>query len=89
MRHAAIKLWQGRHHVYRTVRLSKREGQCLTLLATGLRRGQIAQTLGVTVVTVDLHLSNAKRKLDARTREQALVRAVLWKLIAVDEEPAL
>lgn len=56
--------------------LSSREKQCLDLLAEGLTAGEIGYRLGVQKVTVDLHVGNLKRKLKARTREQAVAMAV-------------
>ncbi len=62
-------------------RLSPRERECLTWLAVGLRHDRIAEKLGITRPTVELHLANARRKLHARTREQALARAVTLGLL--------
>lgn len=56
--------------------LSGRERECLLWLGRGLRNDQIADRLNVQTVTVEFHLANARRKLNARTREQALVRAI-------------
>ena len=56
--------------------LSPRERDCLLLLAEGLRTEQIAERLGIRPVTVDLHMRNAREKLGARTREQALAVAI-------------
>jgi DNA-binding CsgD family transcriptional regulator len=64
-------------------RLTPRERECLTWLAIGLRHDRIAEKLGITRPTVELHLANARRKLDARTREQALARAVALGLLAL------
>jgi len=63
------------------IRLSPRERECLTWLASGLRHDRIAEKLGITVPTVELHLANARRRLGARTREQALARAVALGLL--------
>ena len=62
-------------------RLSPRERECLTWLATGLRHDRIADKLSITRPTVELHLANARRKLRARTREEALARAVTLGLL--------
>lgn len=67
----------------RSARLTDRERQCLELLGTGSRRADIGQRLGISLGTVDLHIANAKRKLRARTREEALVKAVQFKLIVI------
>lgn len=61
--------------------LSPRETEVLTWLARGLRADQIAHELGIARVTADLHVANAKRKLGAATREQALARALVLGLI--------
>jgi DNA-binding CsgD family transcriptional regulator len=65
----------------RRPQLSPRERECLAWLATGLRHDRIAEKLGIALPTVELHLTNARRKLGARTREQALARAVVFGLL--------
>lgn len=65
-----------------SIRLSRREIECLEWVARGLQDDRIAARLNISRSTVRLHISTARRKLKARTREQALVRAVLLKLIA-------
>ncbi|MCU0906073.1 MAG: helix-turn-helix transcriptional regulator [Rhodobacteraceae bacterium] len=56
--------------------LSPREREVLLWLAAGLRTAQIAHRMGIEPVTVGLHLRGARRKLGARTREQALAIAL-------------
>lgn len=56
------------------VGLSPREVQCLDLLGEGLRVKAIATELDLAEVTVEMHLKNARQKLGAATREQALLR---------------
>jgi DNA-binding CsgD family transcriptional regulator len=63
------------------VNLSPRERQCLQWLAKGSRNDRIADVLGIAQPTVKLHLQNARRKLHASTREQAIARAVYLGLI--------
>jgi DNA-binding CsgD family transcriptional regulator len=64
------------------VDLSPRERECLLWLAAGLRTGRIAHRLNISTTAVDLHFANARRKLGARTRDQALLKAVmLGKLV--------
>lgn len=72
---------------YKKARLTKREKECLWLLANGLDRNQIADALGVAVATVDFHFANAKKKLDAKTREQALARALSASVITLESRP--
>ncbi len=56
------------------VSLTQREREALQLLAVGLRNRQIADAMGVREVTVEMHLANARRKLGAATREQAIAQ---------------
>jgi len=61
--------------------LSNREVQCLEGLAVGLSNNDIARQLHISLPTVALHLSNARRKLGAKTREQAVALAVASGMI--------
>ena len=56
--------------------LSRREAECLGMLANGLRTARIADRMGVTPVTVEYHVRNARRKLGATTREEALATSI-------------
>lgn len=62
--------------------LSPREVEVISLLANGMRTGQISQHLGIRCVTVDLHIRNARKKLNAATREQAVAIAVAHNMVA-------
>ncbi len=59
------------------VRLTAREREVLLWLAKGMRVAEIADRLKLAEVTVNLHVANAKKKLGAATREQAVAKAVL------------
>jgi len=61
--------------------LSVRETECLQWLAKGLRYDQIAYRLGISIATVRFHIANARRKLNVKTPEQAVARAVFTRLI--------
>ncbi|PLX35406.1 MAG: hypothetical protein C0605_10285 [Hyphomicrobiales bacterium] len=61
--------------------LTPREKECLSWISKGERNDGIAHRLNVTRPTVDFHISNARRKLAARTREQAVAIAVREGLI--------
>ncbi len=63
------------------VRLSPRERECLCWLARGLRNDRIAERMGLTKATVELHIAHARQKLRARTREHALAKAVALGLV--------
>ncbi len=56
--------------------LSRRERECLTLLAQGMRTQRIAEQIAISPATVEFHFKNARRKLGALTREQALAISV-------------
>ena len=56
--------------------LSQRESEVLQLLAAGFQNMRIAERLGIAEVTVRAHLTSARRKLRASTREQALAIAL-------------
>lgn len=57
-------------------RLSRRESEILTLLAEGLTGEEIARRLVLSPETVRTHIRNATEKLDARTRTEAVVKAL-------------
>lgn len=63
--------------------LSPRERHVVTLLARGLRTNRIAERLGISDATVELHLRNARRKLAASTSAQAVANALLSGEIAL------
>lgn len=62
-------------------KLSTRERECLLLLAQGLRTAQIADRLGIATVTVELYCRNARKKLAAKTREQAVALAIATRQV--------
>jgi DNA-binding CsgD family transcriptional regulator len=61
--------------------LTPREVECLKGLAQGLTNSGISKQLHIALPTVALHLVNARRKLGAVTREQAVAKAVSRGLI--------
>jgi DNA-binding CsgD family transcriptional regulator len=63
-------------------RPTAREREVLALLATGATDGEIADLLDLSPATVQTHVRNAKTKLGARTRAQAVALAVAQGLIA-------
>lgn len=56
--------------------LSRREAEVLELLSTGLTGEEIAQHLALSPETVRTHVRNAMGKLGARTRTEAVVKAL-------------
>ena len=61
--------------------LTSRERECLLWLSQGLRNDEVAERLDIKLVTVDFHLTNARRKLNAKTSAQALAIAVRAGLV--------
>lgn len=61
--------------------LNERERDVLNWVASGKSDWQVAQILAVSPKTVNYHVENAKRKLGATTRLQAVVEAVRLGLI--------
>jgi DNA-binding CsgD family transcriptional regulator len=62
--------------------LSPRERECLLWLAKGLRNDRIAERMGISNPTVEMHVAHARRKLNAATREQALAKAIALRLVS-------
>jgi DNA-binding CsgD family transcriptional regulator len=63
--------------------LTAREREVLAWLWSGHQTARIADRMGIEPVTVTKHLASIRRKLGARTREQALAIAMLEGLIAI------
>jgi DNA-binding CsgD family transcriptional regulator len=63
--------------------LSSRERECLEGLARGLDNEKVGRSLGIAVPTVAMHLANARRKLGALTREQAVAIAVARGIVSI------
>ncbi|MHB0953185.1 MAG: LuxR family transcriptional regulator [Allorhizobium sp.] len=63
------------------VRLTERERECLSYSSHGLSAKEISRVIGRSVPTVVMHLNSAARKLGARNRTQAVVRATQCRLL--------
>ncbi|MDS7598465.1 LuxR family transcriptional regulator [Agrobacterium tumefaciens] len=63
--------------------LSRREKECLQLLARGITPKRIAFALQLSERTVRLYLGSARRKLGAATTYQAIARASFFELIEI------
>ncbi len=61
--------------------LTPREHEVLVMLSSGLTLRQVASRLGISPRTVETHVSKLYRKLDVRTRVQAVSRAVSLGLV--------
>ena len=65
----------------RARRPSRRELEILTHLARGATDNQVAQELQLSPATVQTHVRNAKTKIGARTRAEAVALAIVGGLI--------
>ncbi|WP_245318535.1 helix-turn-helix transcriptional regulator [Bradyrhizobium sp. DOA1] len=65
----------------RVLVLSEREVECLRWVENGKSSWAIGVILNVSYNTVNFHIKNAMRKLDASTRTQAVVKARRLDLI--------
>lgn len=63
--------------------LSPREQDCILLLARGYQTAQIADRLVLSDATVNEYIRNARKKLKARTRSEAVARAVQSGLVSL------
>jgi DNA-binding NarL/FixJ family response regulator len=72
---ARTELWP------KLVELTDREVEILTWVARGKTSSEIAQILGLTKRTVDFHTDNARTKLGAATRTEAVIKAATGRLI--------
>jgi DNA-binding response OmpR family regulator len=72
---ARTELWP------KTIALNEREVEALTWVARGKTSADIAQILGLTKRTIDFHIDNARAKLGAATRTEAVLKAASGKLI--------
>ena len=72
---ARARLWP------KTIALNEREVEVLTWVARGKTSADIAQILGLTKRTIDFHIDNARDKLGAATRTEAVVKAASGRLI--------
>lgn len=61
--------------------LTAREQEVLRLVARGSANKQIAATLGITLATVERHITNLYRKVGARGRADAVMAAVAMGLV--------
>jgi len=65
----------------KTIALNEREVEVLTWAARGKTSAEIAKILDVAKRTVDFHMENARGKLGAATRTEAVLKAATGRLI--------
>lgn len=70
-------------------RLTSREAEVLQLLARGCTYIQIGDRLGVSVHTVESHVKNIYRKLNAHSARAAVWRAMEMRLLVGSHEMQL
>jgi len=65
----------------KSIALNEREVEVLTWAARGKTSAEIAKILDLTKRTVDFHIDNARAKLGAATRTEAVLKAATGRLI--------
>ena len=69
------------------IHLSERQVQVLALVAEGLTDDEIARQLDLSAKTVGHYLDTARARLEARSRAQAVARALRQGLLPSPESP--
>lgn len=62
--------------------LTRREKECLHLVAEGKSSWSIGVILGISENTVNFHIKNVCRKMNTNCRVGAIKKAIRWNLIA-------
>lgn len=78
---AAYSLFEADTFSTGKVRLTDRERECLRYSAEGYSAKEISRAINRSVPTVVMHLNGAARKLGAKNRTQAVVRATHYRLL--------
>jgi DNA-binding CsgD family transcriptional regulator len=68
------------------MKLNLREREILTFAAAGKTSKEIAVTLGIAKITVDMHVGTILSKMGALNRNQAIAKAIANKLIKVADD---
>jgi len=68
------------------MKLNVREREILTLAASGKTSKEIARSVGIAKITVDMHVGIILSKMGALNRNQAIAKAIANKLIHVPDE---
>ncbi|WP_302479202.1 helix-turn-helix domain-containing protein, partial [Burkholderia cenocepacia] len=63
--------------------MSSRERQCLQWCSAGKTSWEIGEILGITERTVNFHIGNVVRKLNAKGRRHAVTKAISLGLLCV------
>ena len=79
--HAKFKLHDGQPTASRTIDLTAKQALCLAWSAEGKTMRDIANIENLSYATVNFHLNNARRALDASSLAQATALATKLKLI--------
>jgi LuxR family transcriptional regulator len=82
---SAYPVFDREAHSSTSTRLTERERECLRHSAEGLSAKEISRVIDRSVPTVVMHLNAAARKLGAKNRTQAVVRAAHYRLL--DDAP--
>jgi DNA-binding NarL/FixJ family response regulator len=84
---AYVRKGQGAEEGASGSELTPRELEVVKLVATGLTNAEIADRLGVSRKTVDVHRTNLMRKLDLHDVTEVVKYALRTRMITLDEKP--
>lgn len=63
--------------------LTQREKDVLLFLMQGFRADRISERMGLSVPTIHMHIQKARRRLNAKTREEAIAKAITYRHITI------
>jgi DNA-binding CsgD family transcriptional regulator len=72
-----------KHTCGNRVKLTKRELQCLQWVRAGKSSWEISELLGMSERTVNFHVQNACKRLNVKTRHQAIIEAIMQGQISL------
>ncbi len=79
--HERMKALMPAHATFKVPALTPRERDCLAFVAEGHSDAEIGERLGISQNTAHDYVENAKRKLGARTRAQAVAKLFAYGLL--------
>lgn len=69
-------------YIAEVIGLAPREKETIEWLAAGLRPVNVAEKMGIGFRTVDKYINSARKKLKSRSRDQAVAKALIFKVIS-------
>ncbi|MER9127731.1 LuxR family transcriptional regulator [Mesorhizobium sp. M0959] len=83
--HLKVANFENSSCVEEGIKLSTREKECILWTARGKSSWEIGKILGISINTVNFHIKNVMRKLDASSRTVAAIKAIKLGVIELQE----